>query len=201
MFIVGLTGGIGSGKTTVSDQFKSLGIEIIDTDFIARQIVEPGTPSLSAIAEHFGAQILTQDGRLNRSLLRSIVFSQSDQKRWLEDLMHPLIRQETRSALLSARSPYAILSSPLLLESDDKNLVNRILVVDLDEAQQVLRSSLRDSTHPSQIVKIIAAQMPRQQKLAMADDIIDNSGSLAATRAQVARLHEQYLRLSQATDI
>lgn len=197
MFVVGLTGGIGSGKTTVSDQFQALGIEVVDTDVIARQVVEPGTPCLITITAHFGDGILTQEGRLNRAKLRAIIFSQADEKQWLQNLLHPVIRQETRKALQAASSAYALLSSPLLLESSDKDIVDRILVVDLNEEQQMLRTMLRDSNEREQIKKIMATQMLRQQRLAKADDIIDNSGSLDATRAQVARLHEKYLALAQ----
>lgn len=193
MFIVGLTGGIGSGKTTVSNLFKELGITVVDTDVIAREVVKPGSQCLYKIEQHFGSTILLDNGNLDRKKLRHIIFSQPEEKHWLESLLHPVIRRQTRLALENSSSPYAILSSPLLLESPDIELTSRIAVVDITPEQQVLRTTIRDETNSAQVEKIIATQLSREEKLAKANDIIDNSGTFENTKQQVLNLHRQYL--------
>lgn len=193
MFIVGLTGGIGSGKTTVSNLFNELGVTIVDTDVIAREVVQVGSQCLYEIEQHFGSSILLDDGNLDRKKLRTIIFSAPEEKRWLESLLHPVIRKQTRQALESSSSAYTIFSSPLLLESPDTELVDRIAVVDITAEQQVLRTTIRDKTNTSQVKKIIATQLSREEKLAKADDIIDNSGEVEHTKQQVRNLHKQYL--------
>lgn len=197
MFCVGLTGGIASGKTTVSDSFLNLGIAIVDTDVIAREIVAPGTPCLEKIRAHFGEGIVDKHQALDRKQLREIIFSQPEEKAWLENLMHPVIREETRRQIQSAAGPYVILSSPLLIESPDIDLVDRVLVVDVPTKVQIQRTQARDNVSEAQIKKTIEAQLSREQRLARADDIIDNSGSQAETQQAVERLHQTYLTLSQ----
>ena len=200
MFIIGLTGGIGSGKTTVSDMFAELGVDIVDTDKVAREVVELGSDCLSQIQMHFGNTVIQQDGTLDRGALRHIIFAQPEEKIWLENLLHPVIRQETRRALAAGQSEYVILSSPLLLESSDADLVHRTVVVDLPEAMQIARAGARDGADEEQIRAIIATQMPREDKLHRADDVIDNSADLDHTRTQVEKLHAKYVELARHAD-
>lgn len=195
--IIGLTGGIGSGKTAVSDHFQSLGITVVDADVIARQVVEPGTAALQAIADRFGADILLEDGNLDRAGLRKIVFADPEQRRWLEQLTHPLIRQSIRDGLNNARSSYALLVSPLLVESGQSELTQRILVVDAPESLQVTRTMERDHNSAAQVEAIIAAQADRQERLKYADDVICNDGSLEQLHKNVQLLHEKYLQLAE----
>lgn len=197
--IAGLTGGIGSGKSEVSARFERLGITVVDADMIARQVVEPGSLALEKIAEHFGKAIITKDGALDRKQLRSIIFEQSSEKIWLESLLHPIIRAETIAQLNSSQSPYTILSSPLLLETNQHELVDRILVVDADENLQVSRASSRDSISPENIQKIMQSQLSRSARCAKADDIIRNHGDLRELQDQVESLHARYLHLAQQT--
>lgn len=196
--IVGLTGGIGSGKSEVSRRFERLGITVVDADLVARQVVEPGQPALAQIAAHFGTDILNSDKSLNRALLRQRIFSNPSEKSWLENLLHPIIRTETLSQLAQSKSPYSILSSPLLLETSQHELVDRILVVDADENTQISRATQRDNNSAEQIEKIMATQLNRSQRRAQADDIIDNQGDIAELDKQVQQLHQRYLTLAQA---
>lgn len=198
MYCVGLAGGIGSGKTTASDIFHELGITIVDTDVIAREVVAKGSPSLAALAQHFGRQIFTENDELDRKKLREIIFSDASSKDWVEGLLHPVIREQTRHALAESQSPYTILSSPLLLESPDAALVDRVLVVDVSEDNQLRRTKTRDGVSHDQIQTTIAAQLPRAQRLAKADDILDNSGSLDQLRKQVQALDLRYRELAKS---
>ncbi|MES2825815.1 MAG: dephospho-CoA kinase [Pseudomonadota bacterium] len=195
--IVGLTGGIGSGKSEVSRRFQALGITVIDSDEVARQVVEPNSPALQTIAAHFGNNILNANGTLNRGQLRQIIFADAQEKIWLENFLHPIIRQETIRQLQLAKSDYVILASPLLLETTQHQLVNRVLVVDADEELQLTRASERDQNNREQIAKIMATQMSRANRRAKADDIIYNHGDLTELDEQVKKLHAQYLKLSQ----
>ncbi len=194
---IGLTGGIGSGKTQVSRIFAELGISVIDTDQISRELVKAGSPNLHKIAKYFGPEILLPSGELNRSRLRHIIFADSAQKQWLEDLLHPQIRSLARKQLAASRSSYAIVVVPLLIESQHYDFVNRILVVDCEENLQIERVMQRDQTERSVAEGIIAAQIPRQQRLSQADDVIDNSGSLSELKDKVRQLHEHYQELAQ----
>ena len=194
MLIIGITGGIGSGKTAVSNRFLDHGITVVDADIVAREVVEPGTPGLSEIHQHFGNNILNADGTLDRASLRTLVFSSPAERKWLEELLHPIIRKSIVNQLNSANSAYAILTSPLLLETDQHQLCNEIVVVDVPEELQIKRSCARDNNTAEQIQKIIAAQMPRQERLDKACHIIDNSGPQTALDAQVERLHELFLQ-------
>ncbi|MBQ0718725.1 MAG: dephospho-CoA kinase [Gammaproteobacteria bacterium] len=200
MFVLGLTGGIGSGKSAVAACFKEYGIKVVDADIAARRVVEPGTPSLQAIAEHFGPQLLQDDGTMDRAALRAIVFNDEQQRLWLEQLLHPAIGEWIATELASATTPYAILESPLLLETAQRKSTQRALVVDVSEELQIERATARDNNSREQIEAIIAAQLPRKERLALADDVIDNSGSLADLQGAVDALHQQYLKIAATFD-
>ena len=195
-FIVGLTGGIGSGKSEVSRRFARLGILVVDADQIAREVVEPGEPALAEICAHFGTQLLNDRGELKRAQLRDIIFSNPEEKAWLESCLHPRINQRVRARLSEASSPYAILESPLLLETTQHQLVNRVLVIDTSEASQLERASHRDQKSRAQIQAIMATQISRAERLAKAQDVIHNNGDLSELDTQVAQLHQQYLLLA-----
>ena len=199
--IVGLTGGIGSGKSEVCRRFNARGISIIDADIAAREVVEPGSPALEEIRAHFGDSILlvpeeNAPPALNRALLREIIFSDPSQKDWLEQLLHPIINQRIRDQLAAASGPYVILASPLLLETRQYLLVDRILVIDASEQLQITRASIRDLNNEEQIRAIMATQLLRQDRCAQANDIIQNSGSLIELDEQVEKLHQLYLELA-----
>lgn len=196
--IIGITGGIGSGKSAVTDRFAQMGITVVDADLAARVVVEPGRPALQAIAAHFGADILQTNGRLDRAALRAIVFAEPAQRQWLEQLTHPLIGEEIRAQLTASRSPYTILSSPLLLESSSqRELAELVVVVDVPEAVQLARTMGRDANDEAQVRRIMAAQLPRQERLALADIVVDNSGSLEALDDIVAELHKEFLHRAE----
>lgn len=198
VFVVGVTGGIGSGKTAVTNLFAELGVTIVDADIASRIIVEPGKPALQAIAAHFGAEMLLTDGTLNRAAMRARIFSNVDDKRWLEQLTHPLIGQEIQRQLDDAKSPYAILVSPLLIEGNQHTFCHRILVVDVPEDTQLQRTIQRDNNDAGQVKRIIASQATRAQRLSRADDVIENTGTLDDLRYKVAALHQQYLQLAES---
>ena len=197
--IVGITGGIGSGKSAVTQRFERLGITVVDADLASRVIVEPGRPALAAIAGHFGDEIIQADGSLDRAALRQRVFVQDSERRWLEQLTHPLIGQEIRDQVAAATSPYTILSSPLLLETNQKELVDCVVVVDVPEEMQLQRTVARDDNDEAQIKRIMAAQMRRQDRLEQADIVIDNSHSLAELDSLVEELHKEFLFRAEAT--
>ncbi len=192
-FVVGLTGGIGSGKSVVSREFEKLGIDVIDADIIAREVVMPGTPALAKITEHFGNEVLNSDGSLNRSLLRQKVFSNEVEKAWLNKLLHPAVRQHMADAIENTTSPYCILAVPLLIENNLTGMVNRVLVVDCSEMLQIDRASQRDGSDRELIQSIMQSQVSREDRLAAADDIILNNGALNLIPPQVNQLHQQYL--------
>ena len=193
MLRVGLTGGIASGKSTVADMFAGLGAGVVDTDAVAREVVSPGEPGLEAVVTEFGAEILQPNGELDRRALRNIVFSEPERRELLESILHPLIRARTLQLVEELDTPYAIVVVPLLLETGFDELVERVLVVDCPEAQQLERLRRRDDVGETEAQAVLAAQIDRQARLARADDVVDNSGDLQATRAQVAALHERYL--------
>lgn len=197
-YVVGLTGGIGSGKSTVANLFSELGVDIVDADLIARQVVAPGEPALAAIASHFGPGVLTQGGELNRRALRERVFSRPQDKDWLNALLHPLIRERMVAAGRAGTSPYCLLVVPLLVENRLTGLCNRVLVVDVSPEVQLERTIRRDETNEAQVRAIMAAQASREQRLAAADDVIDNnSPDQAELQSEVMRLHQQYLALAK----
>lgn len=195
--IIGLTGGIGCGKTTISDEFARLGITIVDADLIARDVVAPHSIGLTAIIKRFGAAILTPEGTLNRPKLRKLVFADPTLTQWLNTLLHPLIRTEMERQLHASNSIYTILSVPLLLENNLDILCDRVLVVDIDEATQIERVSARDNSEISTLKAIIAAQIDRSSRLAKSNDIIDNSGKIPESLAQVRKLHNFYTDLTK----
>ncbi len=196
MLVIGLTGGIGSGKTAVSDRFAARGIVVVDADLASRVVVEPGRPALDAIAEHFGSDVITADGSLDRAALRQRVFEDPAERRWLEALLHPLIAEEIRAGIANASSEYVVLVSPLLFESGQVAMVDRVLVVDVPEALQVSRTADRDGNSEEQVRAIMAAQADRATRLARADDVIVNDGSLEDLDAEVDVLHRRYLKLA-----
>lgn len=191
--VVGVTGGIGSGKSEVTRRFETLGITVVDADIAARIIVQPGGTALAAIAGHFGAGIMLEDGSLDRAALRQRVFADDAERLWLERLTHPLIGEELRRQLAAADSPYSILSSPLLLESRQKELVDCVVVVDVPEVVQVQRATARDANSEQQIRRIMAAQMSRERRLELADIVIDNSQPLDELDGVVEELHKEFL--------
>lgn len=195
-YTVALTGGIGSGKSTVADEFAHLGVTVIDADIIARQVVEPGTPALLAIAERFGPQMINDDGSLNRRRLRESIFAHSEDKAWLNALLHPLIQQETRRQMQASTSPYLLWVVPLLVENRLTDKADRVLVVDVPKETQIERTMRRDGVSREHAEHILAAQATREQRLAAADDVIENMGSADAVASHVARLHEKYLMLA-----
>lgn len=195
-FLIGLTGGIGCGKSTVSDLFRDLGVEIIDADEISRQFTASNSPLLPELVDHFGEQVLLPGNRLDRASLRQLVFSNPEEKAWLESLLHPLIRDEIQQQISKCIGPYAIVSVPLLFESGHYEFLNRILVVDLPESLQLARAAQRDENSTEQVQQIMNNQVNRQQRLDWADDIIDNSGTRDALAEQVHQLHAKYLTLS-----
>ena len=197
-FIVGLTGGIGCGKTTITELFSALGVQHVDADIVAREVVMPGTPCLQAITQYFGEGILLTSGELNRADLRQRVFSCASDKMWLEQLLHPAIRQTLLLQLKKLTSPYALLVAPLLLENKLNQYVQRVLVIDLPESLQLSRAMARDKADEQQIKAIMAAQISRSERLKLADDIITNDSSISDLVAKVSRLHQQYLQQAAA---
>jgi dephospho-CoA kinase len=193
--VIGLTGGIASGKTTVSDQFARLGIDIIDADVVAREVVAKGSPGLKTIVDEFGEEILTPTLELDRQKLRRIVFTDNTKKEWLNALLHPLIRTQMALQTNNAKSPYCILSVPLLVENKLNKMVDRTLVVDIDAATQLKRAMTRDSSEQIIIENIIASQATRSERLAVADDIISNTRDRDWLNAQVTDLHQIYLNI------
>lgn len=197
-FSVGLTGGIGSGKTTVADMFAARGAAVVDTDAIAHQLTAPGGAAIPAIHAEFGAPFLSANGALDRAKMRSYVFDEPHARTRLEAILHPLIRSETERAAANAQGPYLIFVVPLLVESGSwSERVARVLVVDIPEEEQLRRVILRSGLPPEQVRAIMAAQVTRAQRLAAADDVIDNTGDALALVPQVDRLHAQYLDLAK----
>lgn len=194
-WILGLTGGIGSGKSAVAELFIEQGVHLVDADHAARWVVEPGRPALTKIVEHFGPEVLQASGELDRAALRRLIFADAAQRRWLESLLHPLIGQEITAYLAKARSPYAILVSPLLVESGQRSLTQRVLVVDAPEHLQVQRTMQRDQASAEQVAAIIKAQASREERLRHADDVLVNDRDTQWLRDEVARLHQFYLSL------
>lgn len=195
-YIVALTGGIGSGKTTVANEFAKLGVPLVDADVIARQVVEPNTPALISIQQHFGQDVLNHDGTLNRGFLRTVVFSEPKEKAWLNALLHPLIQQETQTQLQQANYPYVLWVIPLLIENKISHLADRVLVVDVTREEQIERTIRRDDTSLEHVINILNAQVSREERLSYADDIITNHTDDTELPNKVAELHKQYLALA-----
>ena len=193
MFIVGVTGGIGSGKTAVTDIFSKLDIDIVDADLASRKAVLKGSPSLKKIKEKFGEDILLKDGNLNRAKLRKIIFEDSSEKDWLENLLHPQILEIIKSELEESKSSYKVLVSPLLFETGQFQLCHRTLLIDVSEEEQITRTTKRDKVTSDQVKKIINSQMSREDKIKIADDVVTNEGSLDDLEEKIRALHSSYL--------
>jgi len=196
MLIIGLTGGIGSGKSTVASRFKELGITVVDADQKSRDVVQAGQPALKAIAQEFGEDILLEDGQLNRAKLREIIFNSDEKRHWLEQLLHPLIRDAIEFDLNNATSDYAILESPLLFETDQHQMTDTTLLVDVPVEVQISRTCDRDNNTKEQVRNIIKAQMPREIKQEKADHVLDNSRALNLVEEDIIALHKTFTALA-----
>lgn len=192
-WVLGLTGGIGSGKSAVSAIFEELGIQVVDADIIAREVVEPGSVGLTKITAHFGDEILTRNGTLDRAKLRAIIFADESQKQWLNNLLHPLIRESMLSQLKQATSNYVILVAPLLFENGLEKYCNHTLLIDVPVDVQITRTTARDNVSVELAKQIIASQMSRADKQQKAGDILDNNRPLEEVKTDVQKLHEKYL--------
>lgn len=193
--IIGLTGGIGSGKTAVSDSFEALGIDVVDADIASRVVVQKGKPCLLKIAQHFGEDILTKEAELDRAKLREIIFKSEEEKNWLESLLHPAIANQIQDELNASKSPYTILVSPLLLETNQKDFCSKVLAVDVPVETQVERTLKRDGVSKEQVQAIINSQISRNDRLNLADEVIVNDGTLEDLEIAVKILHEKFLSL------
>jgi dephospho-CoA kinase len=194
--VVGLTGGIGSGKTTVANGFSALGVPVIDTDVLARELVEPGQPALDEIISTFGTEVTAADGRLDRNYMRQLIFTDPARKTQLEAILHPKIRQRIRTLLADIRSAYCIVVIPLLFETRQTDLVDRILVVDSPEKEQLTRVAARDSLSDNAIMAIINSQANRNTRLAAADDIIVNDRGMSELTGHIQKLHRYYMDIT-----
>lgn len=197
MLVIGLTGGIGSGKSTVAKLFIERGITVIDTDQLARDVTQRSQPALKEIAEKFGPGVLQADGGLNRNALRKIIFADDNKRIWLENLLHPLIYAEMEKQINRATSPYCIVVIPLLLEKGRHSIINRVLIVDTAESAQIKRTNARDNSTVEEVKAILETQVKRPERLAGADDIIENNGSISDLVPQVESLHGFYTALAQ----
>ena len=198
-WVLGLTGGIGCGKTAVSDMLAELGITIVDADIVARQVVEPGTDGLKAIIAHFGTDILDEHGALNRGKLRARIFSNPEQKTWLNALLHPLIRTQLIIDLKNAQSDYVVLVAPLLFENGLDGYCHRTLLIDVPKEVQIARTTQRDNISTEQAKQIIDAQMSREHKQQKADDILNNNRDLSDVKQDLLKLHNYYLQQAKST--
>ena len=197
-YVVGLTGGIGSGKSAAADEFGRLGATIVDTDAISHELTRPGGGAIEHVRRAFGNEAIAADGSMDRKRIRDLVFADRDAKARLEGILHPMIREESQRRIAGAAGPYAVLVVPLLVESAGyRDRVQRVLVVDCSEAMQVERVGRRSGLSEAEVRRIIAAQVPRQQRLAAADDVIDNSSTFAALQQQVLTLHGRYLEAAR----
>ena len=197
--VIGLTGGIGSGKSAAADAFAKLGATVVDTDLIAHELTAPGGAAVAEIARQFGKAFIDATGAMDRKRMRALVFSDAEEKQRLEALLHPMIRAESQRRIAAATGPYVVHVVPLLVESPDyRQRVGRVLVVDCPEALQVARVRQRSMLPEGEVKRIIASQIQRERRLAAADDVIDNSGPIAALQQQVEKLHKKYLALAEA---
>ncbi|EKO5198749.1 dephospho-CoA kinase [Vibrio vulnificus] len=196
--VIGLTGGIACGKTTVANLFQQhFAIDIVDADIVARQVVAPGSAGLTAIVDHFGVDILTHEGELDRGQLRQRIFAHSEEKQWLNALLHPMIRRKMIEDLAQVSSPYALLVVPLLVENQLQTLCDRVLVVDVEEKTQLQRTMDRDGVDEQQVRAILKAQASRHERLALADDVIKNESKDQDLLQQITDLHQKYLAMSK----
>lgn len=196
-YVVGLTGGIGSGKTTVANLFHDLGVQSVDADLVAREVVMPGEPALASIVQHFGADILQHDGQLDRAALRARIFANKAEKQWLNQLLHPLIRQRMLQQLAACTSDYALLIAPLLLENNLQIYADRVLVVDAPEELQLSRTMQRDQVPAEQVQNILNSQISRPERLRLADDVVLNTVPVFALQSQIQQLHSRYQQFAK----
>lgn len=202
MYCIGLTGGIGSGKTSAAEEFAQLGAGVVDTDAIAHELTRPGGAAMPALREEFGAAYVAADGSLDRARMRALVFGDRDARRRLEAVLHPFIRRETMARAAAAQAPYVLLVVPLLLETGAyRDRVQRVLVVDCSEATQIARTTARSGLSENEVRAIMAAQLSRAERVARADDVIVNEGGRDALREQVRDLHRRYLELAEGSRI
>lgn len=196
-YVVGLTGGIGSGKTTVANLFHDLGVQSVDADLVAREVVMPGEPALASIVQHFGADILQHDDQLDRAALRARIFANKAEKQWLNQLLHPLIRQRMLQQLAACTSDYALLIAPLLLENNLQIYADRVLVVDVPEELQLSRTMQRDQVPAEQVQNILNSQISRPERLRLADDVVLNTVPVFALQSQIQQLHSRYQQFAK----
>ena len=192
---IGLTGGIGSGKSTVANFFAELGIEVIDADKIVHELLADNAAVLQKIIEHFGSMVVTEKHELDRKLLREIIFNDIKERKWLENLLHPLVYKIMIERANMTKSPYCVLVIPLLFETNSSSMVDRVLVVESSQENQIIRSLKRDQTNLADIKNIMAAQIDRETRLKKADDIIYNDGTLETLKSQIIKLHDKYLHM------
>ncbi len=195
MLIIGLTGGIGSGKSVASDKFKSLGITIVDADVASRTVVEPGKPALKEIEDHFGSGIITAEGKLDRNNLRKIIATDPEERKWLESVTHPKIGEQITKEISESTSVYTLFVAPLLLETNSQEMCSRVVVVDVPKDVQIRRTAKRDKVSPNQVEQMVAAQMEREKRLENADDVLLNSGTIEDLEKQVEELHKKYIQM------
>ena len=197
MLIIGLTGGIGSGKSVASDKFASLGVTVVDADVASRTVVEPGMPALKEIESHFGSEIIGGDGLLDRTKLREIIASDAEERKWLESVLHPRIGEQITKEISESTSPYTLLVAPLLLETNSQEMCSRVVVVDVPKEVQITRTAERDNVPLNQVEQLISAQMTREKRLEKADDVLLNKGTIENLEKQVEELHKKYLLLAE----
>lgn len=195
MLIIGLTGGIGSGKSVASDKFKSLGITVVDADVASRTVVEPGKPALKEIEDHFGSGIITAEGKLDRNNLREIIATDPEERKWLESVTHPKIGEQITKEISESTSVYTLFVAPLLLETNSQEMCSRVVVVDVPKDVQIQRTAKRDKVSPNQVEQMVAAQMEREKRLEKADDVLLNSGTIEDLEKQVEELHKKYIQM------
>ena len=195
MLIIGLTGGIGSGKSVASDKFKSLGITIVDADVASRTVVEPGKPALKEIEDHFGSGIITAEGKLDRNNLREIIATDPEERKWLESVLHPKIGEQITKEISESTSVYTLFVAPLLLENNSQEMCSRVVVVDVPKDVQIQRTAKRDKVSSNQVEQMVAAQMKREKRLEKADDVLLNNGTIEDLEKQVEELHKKYIQM------
>tara|TARA_B100001750_G_C15295854_1_gene489730 strand:+ start:24 stop:617 length:594 start_codon:yes stop_codon:yes gene_type:complete len=197
MLIIGLTGGIGSGKSVASDKFKSLGIVVVDADVASRTVVEPGKPALKEIQDHFGSGIITAEGKLDRNKLREIIATDSKERKWLESVLHPKIGEQITKEISESTSVYTLFVAPLLLETNSQEMCSRVVVVDVPKDVQIQRTAKRDKVSSNQVEQMVAAQMKREKRLEKADDVLLNNGTIEDLEKQVEELHKKYIQMAE----
>ena len=195
MLIIGLTGGIGSGKSVASDKFKSLGVAVVDADVASRTVVEPGKPALKEIQDHFGSGIITAEGKLDRNKLREIIATDAKERKWLESVLHPKIGEQITKEISESTSVYTLFVAPLLLETNSQEMCSRVVVVDVPKDVQIRRTAKRDKVSSNQVEQMVAAQMKREKRLEKADDVLLNSGTIEDLEKQVEELHKKYIQM------